>query len=307
MSDGYDGAPLYLKVQADNTTSPLTLTTTLQPIPFPTVVRDPLGCYNTTTGFCTVPRSSFYCATGNASFAITGTMPSVGTEIARLELTIGNSGHIDQWFSTGAFPTGGSQKLAVTSCQYLNAGQTISLRARKDAPVSAATGTISQYADGNNLSVWDALQGYSIMSPTALWETHYAGTAGDAIGTSLSLIKFTTKVEDTFGSYNPSTGLWTAKGPAICSASWSITTVVNLSPSQRFRSSLYKNGVSYRNGIGTRGGSVSAELYSIGSVLSIPMQTGDTLSVYAVSDVATTAAPADINSYFTVSCRQSGH
>ena len=61
MSDGYDGSPLYLKVQANNTTSPLTLTTTLQAIPFPTVARDPLGCFNTTTGVCTVPRSSFYC------------------------------------------------------------------------------------------------------------------------------------------------------------------------------------------------------------------------------------------------------
>ena len=123
MSDGYDGSPLYLKVQANNTTSPLTLTTTLQPIPFPTVVRDPLGCYNTATGFCTVPRSSFYCAAGNASFAITGTMPGVGTEIARLELTLGGSGHIDQWFSNGASATGGNQKLTVTACQYLNARQ----------------------------------------------------------------------------------------------------------------------------------------------------------------------------------------
>lgn len=304
MSDGYDGAPLYLKVQANNTASPLTLTTTLQPIRFQTVVRDPLGCFNTTTGVCTVPRSSFYCAAGNASFLITGTMPGVGAEIARLELSVGNSGQIDQWFSNGASTTGGNQKLAVTSCQYLNAGQKISLRARKDASVSAATGTIGQFADGNNLSVWDALQGAAFMSPTALWETHYAGTAGDVIGTTDSLIKFTTKVEDTFGSYNPATGLWTAKGPAFCSVSGRVSSTLNLPTNQGYTGSIHKNGVRYVLCTRSNGTGVSANHSTVCAIASIRVNTGDTISINTTSDVATTATTAIESSYFTVSCRQ---
>lgn len=304
MSDGYDGSPLYLKVQANNTTSPLTLTTTLQPIPFPTVSRDPLGCYNTTTGFCTVPRSSFYCAAGNASFAITGTMPGVGTEIARLELTIGNSGHIDQWFSNGASTTGGSQKLTVTACQYLNAGQTIALKARKDSSVSAATGTISQFADGNNLSIWDALQGYSIMSPLVTIAARATQSSAQSIPNATpTKITFNAETYDYTGWLNHTSGTFTATAPVICSVDASIEFSSGTVHTKTLM--LYKNGSQYSRSTKVQ---FAATVASESVLLSdeVQLNAGETLELYLSQNTgAAVTLAASINAnYFTVSCRQ---
>lgn len=144
----------------------------------------------------------------------------------------------------------------------------------------------------------------SSMSPTAKDETHYAGTAGDAIGTSDTLIKFINKVEDTFGSYNPSTGIWTSKRSGFCSFAVRLGTAsVNLSTSQNFFATLYKNGSIYRVGNAQVGNGVSNTYQSIVPVASEKVSPGDTYSVYGRSGVPITAATAESGAYFTVSCR----
>nr|BFD63155.1 hypothetical protein BdHM001_18360 [Bdellovibrio sp. HM001] len=185
----------------------------------------------------------------------------------------------------------------------LNAGDYVELYLFGNGNNSTNTLTITT---GNTTRLLISKQmGIPIMSPTALWETHYAGTAGDAIGTSDSLIKFTTKIEDTFGSYNPSTGLWTAKGPATCSFAVRLGTAsVNLSTSQNFFATLYKNGSIYRVGNAPVGNGVANTYQSIVPVVSEKVSTGDTYSVYGRSGVATTSTTAESGAYFTVSCRQ---
>lgn len=131
---------------------------------------------------------------------------------------------------------------------------------------------------------------------------HASGIAGaDTIGTSLSLMKFTTKDSDTHNAYSTSTGLFTAPESGFYNVAWRVlTATVSLSTSERFFTFLYKDGVSYRAGSKEAGTGTSVNRVSVGAVNAVYLTAGQTLSVYAVSSVATTAATGVNDSHFTV-------
>lgn len=299
MSDGYDGRDIAGLFTGLGST--LSLTTTNQTINF-LKVRDESDSYS--SGVYTVKTSGWYEAEAGIGLTNLTGASTLGSAVARLTLFMGGESSIYEVNAINTTSLVGTPSLKTGKKAYLIAGQTIYAQARV---IGTSAANVTTFSDSNYLTIIKS-SGTPFMSPTALWETHYAGTAGDAIGTTDSLIKFTTKVEDTFGSYNPSTGLWTAKGPATCSANWAITSLsVNLSTSQRLLSFLRKTGTPFANGSRCIGNGVSNICTSIGSVQSIKINTGDTLEIVAVSDVATSTDTTTRGQYFTVSCRQSGN
>jgi hypothetical protein len=155
---------------------------------------------------------------------------------------------------------------------------------------------------GSNLTFFDVekISGPVQIAASEKVSVFVSGTAGDVIGTSLSLIKLINKTKDSHASYSTATGLFTAPISGVYSVAWASTVTVNLSVSERYRTSLMKNGSQFINGIGSIGVGVLREHYSTGSALSIPLLQGDTLSLGAVSSVATTATTADSNWYLTI-------
>lgn len=290
MSDGYDGRVINARYTSSSTSAVPDSATVFD---FGTMVFN--NAMNVTTGAswrATAKTYGFYRVTANINY-------TAASSASRNDLTIRkNGGTYKTNFVTTA--SGVVATNSISEVVELNAGEYVDV-------TNFETVNGGSYTNNHSIVI-EKLSGTPFMSPTALWETHYAGTAGDAIGTSNSLIKFTNKIEDTFGSYNPATGLWTAKGPATCSASWAVNTAsVNLSTSQRMVARLFKDGSSYADGSLSFGNGVSTVKNSIGNSSSIKVITGTELKVMAASDVATTAGTSQAGNYFTVSCRQSGN
>lgn len=294
MSDGYDGRDLTAKY----TGATATLTSSYSNVTFTTKVTDKTNSYSGST--FTAPSSKTYNFSGQ--IFIQGT--AAVNNVTNIRIFKNGTTALDglQYVYAGAVTQSVGIPFNFQGVELL-AGETVVIQAASNitSPV------ISASASQNYLAI-TAESGTPFMSPTALWETHYAGTAGDAIGTTDSLIKFTTKVEDTFGSYDPLTGLWKAKGPATCSVGWAVTTAsVNLSTSQRMIARLFKDNANYADGSISLGSGVATVKNSVGNLSSVKVITGTELKIMAASDVATTAGSSQTGNYFTVSCRQSGN
>jgi hypothetical protein len=176
-----------------------------------------------------------------------------------------------------------------TTARYATAGTILDIRVNNTVTLSHFSFSIEK------------LSGSAFMSPTATVAFFARDTAGDVIGTSLSLIKFTSIQNSTHGAYSTTTGLFTAESSGYYSASFMVATAnVTLSTSQRFQAVLYKGASIYAYGSRENGVGVSQFYSSNGSVESVYLNAGETLSVYAISDVATTASTVDEASHFSV-------
>lgn len=292
MSDGYDGTAILSSIgrgSSNQTVSSTSETTIL----YNQADNDPLALFDLSSNGIRIKSSGWYVATTKTSggtdfsaeqFSVRNKLN--GSTLGGTDIRVASSGSVNTF-------------TAISPPTYMAAGSLVTSTIQSTSDTSY---TISANS-GTFLSVVK-VQGTAFMSPTAKDETHYAGTAGDTIGTSYSLIKFINKVEDTFGSYSPSTGLWTSKKTGFCSVAWQLSTApINLSTSQRFLTSLYLNGTRFREGSRELGVGAAHNTFSNGSLASIPVNPGTTLSIYGISDIATTAATQDFSSYFTVSCR----
>lgn len=295
MSDGYDGRVVAASIRLAGSNQAVTSTADTQ-ILYNQIGADPAGMVDLANNGIRVKSSDWYVVTtkvvgGND---LTAELFSVRSKVDGVIL----GGSDARSVSSGT----NSTFTAVSPPTYITSGSlvTSSIQSTSDTSYSVVASA------GTFLSVVK-ISGTPFMSPTALWETHYAGTAGDTIGTTDSLIKFTTKVEDTFGSYNPATGLWTAKGPAYCTVSSRVGAAINLSTSQNMSSFLYKNSSRLTNCSNSLGTGSLVPHSSVCSNSSVKLNTGDTLSIYAASSVAATSTTGQDSTFFTVSCRQSGN
>lgn len=274
MSDGYDGRVVAAVLQVATSTAVTGDTTN---IPFSSAYLDTVAGFNGTTGY--VVQSA-----GN--YKLSGTM--VGAAITAFKAYVDGAFHS----IIGSVQTNGSRGSIGGTLYNLKAGQVITIR-------SSTTTTITA-APGDNLSI-EKLSGSAFMSPTETVAFFARDTAGDVIGTSMSLIKFTSIQNSTHGAYSTTTGLFTAESSGYYSASFMVATAnVTLSTSQRFQAILYKGASIYAYGSRENGVGVSQFYSSNGSVESVYLNAGETLSVYAISNVATTASTVDEASHFSV-------
>jgi len=84
---------------------------------------------------------------------------------------------------------------------YLNAGQTASIR-------MDASGTLQNDPAAHAVS-WNRLSGPSAIAASETVACKYINTAGTALTSAYDVKVFPTKIFDTHGSYNTSTGVWT--------------------------------------------------------------------------------------------------
>ncbi len=128
---------------------------------------------------------------------------------------------------------------------------------------------------------------------------HYTVGDTDAIGTSLTDVIYDTKVRDTHGAFNTTTGEFTAPRPDTYCFSWCVTSAaVALTTAQRLTTSLITTPITH-NGSRSNGTGGTVQHASGGSV-AIYLQAGETAKVQAISSSATTLDGSDSTNYFSI-------
>jgi len=117
---------------------------------------------------------------------------------------------------------------------------------------------------------------------------HVDCTSGPTINTSDTLVVYNSKAFDSHSAFNTSTGLFTVpvagKYQISCSA---LTNGLNLSTSQGFNASVYKNG-SFAYFLGVKVGTGVSTNHWVGSGAILDCKAGDTLGIYLNANVSTT-------------------
>ncbi len=163
----------------------------------------------------------------------------------------------------------------VTNCVP---GDILSFRVGNSITLTTGVGTIYR------------LSGPTVVAASESVNARYLNTAGTAIGTSPAVLPFPTKNYDSHNAYNTSTGLYTVpvSGKYFVGAQLQ-TAAVNLSTSQGVAIFVYKNAadVGY---LGSAPGTGVSVVKAPGGSDVIDCVAGDTLAIWAVSDVATSCS-----------------
>ena len=163
----------------------------------------------------------------------------------------------------------------------LKAGQSISIR--------VSSSTTIQAVSYQNLSI-SRISGPSVIAATESVNARYTDVSGQAIGTSAAVFKFGTKDFDSHLAYSSSTGLYTCPVSGKYKVDARLfTAAVTLTTASGALLAAYKNGVFYSY-IGKIVGTGVSIVVSYGGSDIVNCVAGDTLAVWAQSDVATTGS-----------------
>jgi len=193
--------------------------TALNPVIYPTKIKDDFNCYSTTTGKVTVPVTGYY----QVSTTIVGTFAAASTLYCYID---GSNQSQPLGYSTTVAGHG-------NATYYATAGQTIDVRCSQNiTSISATTGLSIQ-----------RLSGPAVIAAADSIIENWCDTAGGNITSSGNTVVFNSKNVSQTGSYNSSTGIFTAPVSANYSFAWRIQTVAQTpTTSQSVYSTLQKNG-----------------------------------------------------------------
>jgi hypothetical protein len=125
----------------------------------------------------------------------------------------------------------------------------------------------------------------------------HTSTSGAAIGTSFALYTFETEEYDTNNAY--SSGLYVVPETGYYSINSVLYTAsVAYTGTQGLALSIYKNGVEYARGARNIGGGTNVGSASISTT--IKLNAGDTIGIYALSNVATTSSTTAALSHLSI-------
>lgn len=281
VSDGYDARDLRVNVLRSTNLTGLNPNNTSVKIPIaPTTIEDTYSGWDAANNRVTIKSAKNYDI-------------SYGAWIESTNVVVGQY-YIVQLMKNGV-------EIDSSQIQYTSvAAQFMRLPGGKKS-VSAVAGDYFEvfiYSSANQSvntltarRVWldvQAVQAPTTISATELISADYSSTSGNTIGVSDTLQIYGTKVEDTHGAYNSTTGIFTAPTAGSYRISVTLlTTAVNLSTTQAAILSVYKNGTFYRR-IATEVGSGTSNSLGLSGSVKVILNAGETLSVYAASAVATT-------------------
>lgn len=183
------------------------------------------------------------------------------------------SAHVQQ--STQSIP----DIISGTAVVYLNVGDNVDIRESLGGSTNASIAQASIY-------VYQIGGGSSPAFQTEAVSARYTNTAGTTVPTSNGLMPFVTKDYDDAGAF--SSGLYTCPKAMKVRVTAILLVSASIATNQSTGSSLFINGVSavQLNFIGGNGG--SNVLYQIGGSATVRCKQGDTLGIYAFSQVAGT-------------------
>ena len=232
-----------------------------------TQVFDTTASYSLTTGQYTVPVSGKYKVTLQAA-SIAGAAPTT-----RIRLNTVTAQRAYQSVAGVSYTT--------TTIVDAKAGDLIDVY----------SDTATTYYNGARDTVLniERLSGPSVIANTESVNARYSDVSGGAVTTGLAVYKFQTNTFDSHNAYSPTTGLFTApvSGKFLISATLYLIATA-LTTTQNFYLVILKNGVAVGYGSSIFGNG-SANVYGASVVDEVQCLAGDTIAVYAHSDVATTA------------------
>ena len=267
-----------------STSTARTINNTTPTIVYETVIKDSHGAYNSSTGEYTVKVPGTYKVSGY--FRTAG--HSVGAAGYVMLLSVYKNGSVGSAIA-------GVRAAVTTSMQYEAGGATqLDCVAGDVLTFKFYADTSSTLAASNpeaNYIALEMLQGPAQIAASETVSFMAYSTAGQVVGTSLVDVVFGTEVHDSHGSYDATTGIFTAPISGTYSFSWAtITAAVSLSTTQRYATVLWHSAISDTIWFGDRpaGNGASMLVSSGGSASSIKMLAGQSVKVRAVSDVSTT-------------------
>lgn len=253
MSDSADTRIIAARIGGDPASA-----AAVNPIIFPTVAYDTHSAYNASTGRYTAPSSGYVRVHGFIESANTG-----------VNILI----YVNASIVVRAGSTDSNGECAYTGTVKVNAGDLIDIRPNNTLDATSTSTLHFEY-----------IQGPAAISSSEEISARYTSSAGGSIGTSFTQQSFATKSYDTHGAWNGNT--FTCPSPGRYEVFAAIVATVNLSTSQGMIMFLYKNGSEYSRLSRVNGTGVSQD-WQLEGVDTVECVAGDTLSIYAVSAVAT--------------------
>lgn len=286
ISDGYDAREISSTILASGSQSLTNATFTK--IQLTNKLEDLTASFDNVTNYrYVIPTSGRFKISGSVAFAANAT----GSRIASYRVNGGSDIYLNV---TIAAPATGESLLPISSeTVSLKAGDYIEFFAYQQSGGALTLTTNTRVTISKN-------QAPTTISANELLYADYSSTAGNSVGTSDTLQIYGTKVEDTHGAYNSGTGIFTAPTSGNYRASVTLlTAAVTLGTTQTAAISLYKNGSFYRR-LSTEVGSGGSASVGLSGNIIIPLKAGDTLSIYAISAVATTQSSTAGHNFLTI-------
>jgi len=164
-----------------------------------TKVFDTHSAFDATNNWYVVPVSGYYRVTGMVAFigAPAGTTTIIGTLYK-------NNVAVTDIAGTGVSSVGQQERVNGSITIYANAGETLHVGAfSAGAAFTLNQSSVWSYAE------FERLSGPSAIAASETVACKYTNTAGTALTSSFDVKPFPTKIFDTHGAYNTSTGVWT--------------------------------------------------------------------------------------------------
>lgn len=256
-----------------------TAATTSAPFVYSLIDHDNAGGYSNSTGKYTITvtgdwvfGATMYCGATSTSV---GLNKNGSTIISQGTATVGNNSAANVSF-TGKFV----------------AGDTVEVR-----PFANCT-QITGASIGN---FWGYKQsGPATVQASETVTARIGDTSNGTIGTSATLYKFNLPIFDDHSSYSTSTGLYTCPSTGKYVVQDTLqTATVSLSTSQAVILQLYYNGAFYSQ-LGATFGNGTSTNYTVSGADSINCVQGSTISIEALSTVATTGSGVGGNSHLSI-------
>lgn len=279
MSDSYDGRQIGYR----GNNSATALSGTPARIVWTNTDRDDVAGYS--AGTYTVRSAGWYDV--SASLYISGTPAVDQTSIIYIYR---NGAVLKDFVHRYKVAAATTTSLSIGDSFYFNSGDTIEVYGSSDA----TTPSIASSTTKNTISI-SKRQAPTTISATEKITMRYTNVAGTAIGTSAAVFPYPTKVSDSHNAYNTGTGLFTCPVEGTYRINASYTTAgVALTTSQGIDLYVRKTGTDVdRRLVLGNGATVN---YQASYSTEIDCLAGDTLGIFAVSAVATTAvAIANLN------------